>query len=165
MKYLTDAPQAVLDFWQDFLSTKTGQDESFTTRFYEWFHFDDNEEDAMKWAAMALAGRKRGTASLLDSYIYFSKPLPNVGSLSIVTDWHSNPIAIIETTNIDIQTFANVSEEFAMIEGEGDGTLQWWRKSHWRYFQNEAKSFGFEFSHSTKIVCEQFKVIFKRGLF
>jgi hypothetical protein len=35
--------------------------------------------------------------------------------------------------------FEEVSEEFAAIEGEGDGSLRYWREVHWTYFGRVCK--------------------------
>ena len=34
---------------------------------------------------------------------------------------------------------AEVTEDFAAAEGEGDGTLAYWRRVHWSYFGRECE--------------------------
>jgi hypothetical protein len=53
------------------------------------WHFCDNESDANELVELVLAGRKRATAGLLSSYESEGEPLPQVGDLSVVTDWDS----------------------------------------------------------------------------
>jgi uncharacterized protein YhfF len=131
--------------------------------FLEAFHFDDNEQSANALAALVLSGKKRATASLLWGYEQSSKPLPRAGDLSIVTDFAGNPICIIETQQIDILPFEEVSEEFAAAEGEGDGSLGFWRAVHEAYFGRECKRFNLKPQPRMPVVCERFKVVFSSG--
>jgi uncharacterized protein YhfF len=62
-----------------------------------------------------------------------------------------------------IVPFEEVGEEFAAAEGEGDGSLQYWRECHWAYFERECKRIGREPSPRMLIVCERFEVIYPRA--
>jgi uncharacterized protein YhfF len=53
-----------------------------------------------------------------------------------------------------------VTAEFAATEGEGDGSLEYWRKGHTSYFLRECESIGRSFSENMLIACERFKVVF-----
>ncbi len=52
-----------------------------------------------------------------------------------------------------------VTEEFAVAEGEGDRTYQYWWKAHEKFFGNELNAIGRKFSEDMLLVCERFKVI------
>jgi uncharacterized protein YhfF len=54
-----------------------------------------------------------------------------------------------------------VDEEFAYSEGEGDRSLEYWRKAHIRYFKRVLSKIKKEFSEEMPIVCERFKVVYK----
>jgi len=152
-------PTSIRAFWKEFQAS-VGYDAS--DRFYEAFHFDDNERDANDLANLVLSGVKRATAGLLWSYDAENKPPPEPGVLSVVTDWYSKPLCVMETTDVTIVPFAEVTEQFAATEGEGDKTLAYWRKMHWLYFGRECKRIGKEPSQSMPIVCEEFRVIYPR---
>jgi len=154
---MVNVPARVQPFWDTF-QTSIAYDASLL--FYEAFHFDDNEPTANALAALVLSGRKRATAGLLWTHECANKPLPRVGSLSVVTDWQGGPLCIIESTHIEIAPFDGVSESFAALEGEGDKTLSYWREAHWRYFSRECQRIGREPDLHMPIVCEQFKVIY-----
>lgn len=128
--------------------------------FYAAFHFDDNEPTANALGALVLAGQKRATASLLWTNQVTNEPLPAIGALSVVTDWHGTPLCVIESTHVEIVPFDRVTEGFAAIEGEGDKTLRYWRDAHWRYFSRECRRIGREPSLHMPVVCEQFKVVY-----
>jgi uncharacterized protein YhfF len=55
-------PTHIKQFWKSF-ETDIGHDELF--RFYESFHFDDNEQSANALSNLVLQGQKRATAGLL----------------------------------------------------------------------------------------------------
>jgi uncharacterized protein YhfF len=149
---------AVAHFWQGFCAA-SGADR--TASFYEAFHFDDNQASANELAALVLAGTKRATASLAWLYETPAHPAPVPGALSVVTDWGGKPLCVIETTAVDIVPFGQVTAEFAATEGEGDGSLDFWRRVHWDYFGRECARLGRERSAGMPVLCETFRVVYR----
>ncbi len=150
-------PVHLRDFWKSFATTQTSDP---TPRFLEAFYFDDNEPSANELAGLVLAGKKQATAGLLWSHETGKKPLPQPGDLSIVTDFIGKPVCVIESQKVEIVPFEEVTEEFAATEGEGDGSLQYWRKAHEAFFGRECKRIGKTPEARMPVVCEQFKVVF-----
>jgi uncharacterized protein YhfF len=93
------------------------------------WHFCDNQPDADTCAALVLAGRKRATAPLLWFFESRGLALPAVGDLDIVTNWDGIAQCIIRTTTVQIVRFIDVTAEQAVAEGEGDGSLEFWRST------------------------------------
>lgn len=155
-----DIPPPIAEFWRRFLS-QAGEDSS--ARFFEAFHFDDNEPSANALAALVLAGIKQATASLLWTYEKTGGSPPQPGALSVVTYWNGTPACVIETIAIEVVPFEHVTAEFAAAEGEGDGSLAYWRQAHWAYFGRECTRIGGVPSQDMPIVCERFRVVFKAG--
>jgi uncharacterized protein YhfF len=153
-----NVPPHIAPFWQSFVETQAVDP---SPRFFEAFHFDDNERSADELARLVLAGRKRATAGLVWSFEAASVPLPKVGDLSVVTNWAKTPLCVIETRRVDVIVFDEVSEEFAATEGEGDGSLRYWREAHWAYFGRECERMGRTREPSMPVVCERFEVIFR----
>ena len=151
-------PAHIAPFWQLFVRS---QQEDPTPRFLEAFHFDDNEPSANELARLVLAGTKRATASLVWSYEKAPVPLPKAGDLSVVTDWAKTPLCVIQTQRVDIVPYDDVPEEFAATEGEGDGSLTYWRRAHWAYFGRECQRIGRIPEPGMPVVCERFEVIFR----
>ena len=151
-------PAAIEPFWRAFRATL---DHDPTPRFYEAFHFDDNAPSADELAALVLAGRKRATASLVWSYEAEMKPRPEVGALSVVTLFDGTPVCVIETRHVQIVPFAEVSAEFAATEGEGDGSLAFWRRAHTEFFGRECARLGRDFHARAPVVCEEFEVVYR----
>ena len=151
-------PAPIAPFWQLFVRS---QQEDPTPRFMEAFHFDDNEPSANELARLVLAGTKRATASLVWSYEKAPVPLPKAGDLSVVTDWAKTPLCVIQTQRVDLVPYDDVPEEFAATEGEGDGSLTYWRRAHWAYFGRECQRIGRIPEPGMPVVCERFEVIFR----
>ena len=86
-------------------------------------------------------------------------PMPEVGHLHVVTDWEGAPTSIIQVTEVEEASFSDVSAEFAHAEGEGDRTLEWWRRVHWDYFSGECAGIGIEPSEDMVLVLESFRLV------
>lgn len=153
-------PPNVQDFWKAFVAQSGSVGDE---RFYEVFAFGDSKELANSLADLVLRGIKRATAGSLWAFELESKALPKPGDLSVVTDWDGNPLCVIETISVEVVPFEEVSAEFAATEGEGDGSLAFWRQGHTSYFSRECARIGRTFSATMPVVCEEFKVIFKRS--
>ena len=122
-----DLPANIRPFWLEYLSEADLEPE---TPVYDIFHFDDNKSGANGLADLVLRGEKRATASLLCEYDKEDLRPPQVGDLSIVTDWDGLAVCIIETTEVEVQAFQDVDENFAADEGEGDLSLKYWKDVH-----------------------------------
>lgn len=59
--------------------------------------------------------------------------------------------------------YKDVGAEFAAIEGEGDGTLDYWQRIHSAYFARECERLGRDSSDTMPILCESFRVVFRLG--
>jgi uncharacterized protein YhfF len=151
-------PASIRAFWSAFTSA-LGDDPS--ERFYEAFHFDDNAQSADELAALVLSGQKRATAGLLWAYESEGNPIPTPGALSVVTLFSGKPVCVIETQAVEIVPFMDVSADFAATEGEGDGSLEHWRRVHTAFFGRECQRLSCEFSLSAPVVCERFTVVYR----
>jgi uncharacterized protein YhfF len=76
----------------------------------------------------------------------------------VVCDGSGKPRAVLETVSLERRAFHEVDEVFARKEGEGDLTLDHWRRSHQSYFQRNG---GFDLS--MLLWCEEFKVVARIG--
>ncbi|MCI1018436.1 ASCH domain-containing protein [Microbacterium sp. C5A9] len=111
--------------------------------------------------ALVLDGVKTGTASSLWDYEAADDPHPYAGEFSIILDGSGAPRAAIETTDVSIVPFDEVTPEHARAEGEGDRTLDYWRASHERYWRAHSEN-PRGFAPDMPVVCERFRVIHPR---
>ena len=114
-------------------------------------------------AALVADGPKRATTTLLRDFETGREPVfPVPGMLWLVVDGAGRPLAVIRTTRVDTCEFDAADAAFARDEGEGDGSLAWWRDAHLRYFGRQAAADGFVFDGRTKVVLERFAVIWPK---
>lgn len=126
--------------------------------FYEIFGFTDEARWATKLGKLALSGKKTGTASLLWGYEEEGEEPPAPGGVSIVVDGRGRVLCAIETEYVDVIPFNEVGPDHARAEGEGDLSLEFWRKVHRKFFEAELRGKR-AFNDTAPIVCERFKVV------
>ena len=86
--------------------------------------------------------------------------MPAVGDLDIVTNWQGVAQCVIRTTKVDIVRFCDVTAEHAAAEGEGDGSLDFWRRVHWAYYHRELAGTTYRPAKDMPIVCQYFERVF-----
>jgi uncharacterized protein YhfF/GNAT superfamily N-acetyltransferase len=149
-------PAHVEALWAAYARSVGGLEDA---RFYEAFQFGDSAALADELGQLVLSGTKRATTASLWSFEASGKPLPRPGDLSVVLDGQDKPLCIIETLRVDVIPFDEVTAEFAAVEGEGDGSLAFWRRVHVDYFTRECEGAGRTFSGGMPVACERFRVV------
>ena len=126
----------------------------------EAWAFGATPEQADELLSLVLEGIKTATASAAWDYEGGAdgadEPLPAAGDLSIVLDGAGTPRAVLEVTGVEVVPFEQVTAEHARAEGEGDRTLDTWRRLH-EEFWTEHSARGF--SADMPVVCERFRVL------
>ena len=125
-------------------------------------HFCDNEKDANECAKLVLKGVKRATSDSLLGLQYRNEPLPKIGDFKVITDWNGKAQCIVRTTAVKLKPFFSIDEAYAKLEGEGDKSLDYWKKTHWAYYERELAPFNRVPRDSMIIVCEEFEKVFDR---
>ncbi len=124
-------------------------------------YFCADEENANLCAELVKQGEKRATCGLTRWYDLGEEIEIKTGDLMIVQDWNHNPVCIIEFTSIQKCAFRDVDASFAIEEGEGDKSYQWWRKVHWDFFSRELTEIGEVMSEDEMLSLEHFKLVYK----
>ena len=114
-----------------------------------------------KLAELVVQGIKTATCSAYDLYQIDHEPLPQAGDYSIILDSGEEAVCIIKTLKVYVTEFKNVSEEHASKEGEGDRSLEYWRTVHENFLRNELAAVRKSFDENTKVVCEEFEVVYR----
>lgn len=146
-------------FWRGFLKASLDPDDK-AARFYETFRIGNTPGSADEGAALIKRKLKTATSSLLWAFQHTNKPLPKVGSLSIVTDAQANPVCVVETVEVQIREFREVDVRFAEDYGEWDCSLESWKTFCWRHYSEECRSLGREMNEHSPLVCERFRVVY-----
>lgn len=145
-------------YWQTFC-TKTG---THPQTPYGAFAFGDTEAMADELAQLVLDGKKTGTSS--GYQLYFlpgeTEALPQAGQIDIILDGREQPIAVIQNITVDVLPFKDISNEQAHKEGEGDLSLDYWRRVHTKFWAPYYQENSLTFNDETPVVYEEFKLIF-----
>ena len=65
---------------------------------------------------------------------------------------------MIRTVRVTRLPYKDITFDLARREGEDD-TLESWRNSHEKFFREEGKELGYEFSEDMTVVFEEFEVV------
>ncbi|GAB2458353.1 uncharacterized protein YhfF [Conyzicola lurida] len=117
-----------------------------------------------KLVAAILDGSKTSTTSTLVEYSVEDEPLPAVGTRQTVIDSDDKPVAVIETTAVEVVRLADVDLRHAVDEGEGYTTVAEWRTAHDRYWHSEPMRAylgddAFTVDDDTAVVLERFRLV------
>ena len=119
------------------------------------------DSPALSEALLALirSGHKRAGTGLLWAYEADGEAIPECGDIEIIVDHHHEPAIVTRITSVQIIPYAEVTAEYAAIEGEGDGSLEYWRKAHWAFFSRECRRIGREPEEAMPVICTIFEVL------
>ena len=109
---------------------------------------------------LVLKGTKRSVTHSLLGIQYRRETLPKIGDFTILTDWEGEARCIVRTVAVHLKPFFSISPAYAKMEGEGNGTLEAWKKSHWDLFAEELKAYGRTPHESMIVVCEVFDKVY-----
>jgi len=123
------------------------------------FSFGDSAALADELAALVVAGTKRATASLPIQLESEGVAPPAAGDVSIVMRGDGTPVGIIETTDVRLVPFGEVDAGFAATEGEGDGSLAYWREAHTDFFGRVVARLGGRLDDASVVLCERFRLL------
>jgi len=124
--------------------------------------FGDSPGLADELLALILGGEKRAATCLVVEMELRGEPEPRVGTYTIVLDGEGRPRAVLRTVGIRRTTFDDVDEGHAYWEGEGDRTLESYRREHTKYFGRVGKALGFEFTEDMAVVLERFELVYPK---
>ena len=79
-------------------------------------------------------GNKRATAGLLHDYAKEGEPVEHVGECLAMVDNDGKHVATLRVTRVEVTRFADVPDEFALAEAEGDLNSADFRASHLEYW-------------------------------
>ncbi|PJE30431.1 ASCH domain-containing protein [Pseudooceanicola antarcticus] len=117
------------------------------------FTFGDSEALCSELIALVRSGAKTATCGALRDFGEGGEAMPVVGRRDIALNWDGTPALEIETVEVFTCRFDEVSEDFALAEGE-DESLAGWRAGHEAYFTRNGG-----FSPDMMLVCERFRVV------
>ncbi len=116
--------------------------------------------------AAILRGEKTSTTGLHEEYVRTGEEPAPVGQRELVVDSDGNPVAVIETTSVEVRRFGDVDLVFAIDEGECFASVADWQVTHRRFFESaEMQTLLGEprvtIDDDTLVVCHRFRLIEK----
>jgi uncharacterized protein YhfF len=88
-----------------------------------------------KLVNLILHGQKRATAGLLvGDYESEGEPIEHVGELLAIIDNDGKHVGTMKVTRVEVRRFADVPDELALAEAEGDMNAADFRASHLAYW-------------------------------
>lgn len=141
------------ELWETFLSEKGIHDCAHS----EWSF----GSDADQLAALVADGSKTATASAYPLYELEGEALPQVGDYNIILNSKDEGVCIVQTTKVYVTPFHCVTKEHAWKEGEGDRSLDYWKRVHAQFFTECLDEVHLSFSEDMDVVCEEFELVFK----
>jgi uncharacterized protein YhfF len=121
--------------------------------------YGDSAELSIELLDLIKSGRKRAGTGLLWAYEYDKEPIAQTGDIEIVIDHNNQPALVTRVVSSDVVAFNLVTSEYAAIEGEGDGSLDYWRKGHWNFFSRECARIGKEPTQTMPVICNVFELL------
>jgi len=101
-------------------------------------------------AMLVFEGKKTATCG---RYIPHA-PLEQVGDFIDIQNASEKIVCRVQVTEVEIVRFCDVSADFAEAEGEGDGSLIYWRIAHQEFFTREGV-----FAEDMPLVCLRFRKV------
>ena len=121
--------------------------------------YGDSAELSIELLDLIKSGRKRAGTGLLWAYEYDKEPIAQTGDIEIVIDHNNQPALVTRVVSSDVVAFNEVTAEYAAIEGEGDGSLDYWRKGHWNFFSRECARIGKDPTQTMPVICSVFELL------
>jgi uncharacterized protein YhfF len=85
---------------------------------------------------LVINGNKRATAGLLSDYEQEDEQLEHVGERLAIVDDDGHNVGAVKVTRVIVSRFADVPDEFALAEAEGDLNAADFRASHTTYWSS-----------------------------
>lgn len=117
------------------------------------FTFGDSAELCGHLINLVRAGKKTATCGAARDFEAGGEDMPAVGRCDIALNWDGGPALVIRTTSVERMKFDDVSENFALAEGENDDYAGW-RRDHIAYFKRNGG-----WSGDMELICERFELI------
>ena len=111
--------------------------------------------------SLIVLGVITATCSALWEWEADGKSPQGTGTITIILDGCDQPMGIVETTEVIFQKYNQVDAAFALAEGEGDLSLEYWHQTHRKFFARVLSRIGKEFSEEMPLVSVRFQLIYK----
>ena len=149
--------QSAQALWEQYVSKNPKAQEQLP---YRVICFYDTEAAANQSISLVGQGIKRAYSQALLQLQLDEETLPRVDGYSILTDWSGKAHYVVQTTSMKFLPLFSVHEEHARLEGEGDKSLGYWRKTHWQVWARQLAKHGRIPKLPMMVVFERFEKLY-----
>lgn len=123
--------------------------------------FAGNKSITDELLALYFIGKKTAGSSIVEDFLAAGDPLPQKGNFWIFLNSKEEPCCILKTVNVKIHKFQEVPVEIAIAEGEGDLSLDYWRKIHSELYNPFLHSWGLSCIEDATVITEFFRIVYR----
>ncbi|MFS4418589.1 ASCH domain-containing protein [Maribacter sp. 2307ULW6-5] len=118
-----------------------------------------NEHITNELINLYLSGKKTAGSSL--KRVFDEEDFPKSGDYWIVLDNKRIPKCILKTVKVEENKFGEVPLRISVAEGEGDLSLEYWRKAHIEFFASDLSEEQMQSIEDEAIITEHFELVHK----
>lgn len=146
-------------YWEKYLQTLA--DEVKLSHALVTAGYAGNPQITDELLALYLQGKKSAGSSLMEDFQTAGDPLPEVGNYWIYLDSRGDPRCILRTDRVVTHKFKDVPPEIAMAEGEGDLSLEYWKRVHSELYKPFLRQWGIGNLDEATVVTEFFSIVYR----
>ena len=146
-------------FWKSYLKATNQKEENAV--YSGELVFEDSGFTGQTQLSLVLSGVKTATFTPFDAFEINRESIPVAGEVYVVLDSQEEPVAILEVTNVSVIPFNEIPWDLAARDGENENLSEWQDKMR-NFLEDEADLCGFEVREDSKIVCEIFRVVYRK---
>ncbi len=146
-----------LEFWNSYLETTSAQpvDPKITVGIA------GNRDIADELLNLYLSGKKTAGSGLVKDYEQAGDPLPKVGDYWLILNSNNKPRCLVKIRRVEFYQFDQIPVSVAVAEGEGDLSLDYWKKAHVEFFTPFLEELSILNLDKETIVTEFYEVVYK----
>ncbi len=145
--------------WNKYLSTLLPAERPENPRVEASFAGNQQITDSL--LKLYLSGKKCAGSSIAEDFISAGDPLPQIGNYWIYLNSNREPSCILRTEQVVFNKFKDVPSAIAIAEGEGDLSLEYWRKTHAEFYLPHLSSWGVSNIDEATVVTEYFRIVYR----
>lgn len=146
-------------YWQSYLQTLTP--DQIPTNAHVTAGYAGNPEISDELLELYLSGKKTAGSSIVEDFLSAGDPFPKVGNYWIYLSGIGQPCCILRTEEVVTHKFKDVPLEIAVAEGEGDLSLEYWRKVHSELYSPFLARWGVARIDDATVITEFFRIVYR----
>lgn len=150
-----------LAYWQRYVDAYLGKEDLrdvFVSAGYA-----GNPQITDELLALYLSGKKTAGSSLVEDFLSAGDPLPQVGNHWIYLNGKGEPSCILKTEKIIMNKFKDVPVAIAMAEGEGDLSIEYWKRVHTELYTPFLNTWRIADLNNATVITEFFRIVYNEG--